>query len=107
MRYVLAVTSAALLVCISACEHKTTSASETVTPDGHKTQAPAGVEVARADRALIRFINADPAGKPRELWSIDSRLFFNVPYKTITPYVDVPTKVLQFRVRETDGPEDM
>ena len=107
MSYLRAVTIASLLVCTSGCERKTTSASETVTADGHKSQAPPGVTAAREDRALIRFINADPSGRPREFWSIDTRLFSDVPYRAITPYVEVPTKVLQFRVREMDGPEDL
>jgi len=107
MRYALVATAIGLLACVSACEHKTTTASETVTSSGLKSQAPPGVVAARADRALIRFVNADPAGRPRELWSLDTRVFSNVPYKAITAYVDVPTKVLQFRVRETDGPDDL
>lgn len=106
MRYALVVAAGTVLACMSACERKTTSASETVT-DGHKSEAPPGVAVAREDRALVRFLNADPTGKPRELWSSDARVFSQVPYKSITPYVEVPTKVLQFRVRETEGPEDL
>jgi hypothetical protein len=107
MRPILTIALAAQLAFIAGCERKTTSASETVTSDGHTSQAPAGVAVARSDRALIRFINADPAGKPRELWSIDTRIFSSVPYKAITAYVEVPTKVLQFKVREANGPEDL
>ena len=108
MRYRLAGTACiALLVLISGCTRKTTSASETVTSEGQKSQAPPGADAARQDRALIRLVNADPAGKPRELWSADTRLFSDVAYKAVTPYVEVPTKVLQFRLRETDGPDDL
>ncbi|MCU1335751.1 MAG: hypothetical protein JWO19_1332 [Bryobacterales bacterium] len=107
MRCALIIAIAALQAWLAGCERRTTTTSETVTSDGQKSQAPPGVDAARHDRALIRFINADPAGKPRELWSLDTRVFSNVPYKGITAYVDVPTKVLQFRVRETDGPDNL
>ena len=106
MRYALAVAVGALLAGMCACERKTTSASQTVT-NRDKSEAPPGVAVAREDRALIRFINADPTGKPRELWVTNARVFSNVPYKSITPYVEVPTKVLQVRIREAEGPEDL
>ena len=106
MRAYLAVAIAGALM-FAGCERKTTSISETITPDGQKSQAPPGVDVARADRALVRFINADPRGKARELWLLDNRVFPNVAYKEVTPYVEVPTKVLQFRVRESDGSQDL
>ena len=107
LRFPLAIAIPIVLTCLSGCERKTTSASETVTSEGHKSAAPPGAAAAREDRALVRFINADPAGKTRELWSLDSRLFSDVPYRAVTPYVEVPTKVLQFRVRETGGSEDL
>src|SRR5207253_433927 len=66
-----------------------------------------GAEAARRDLALIRLFNADPSGKPRELWSGDQRLFSGVAYKNLTPYSGVPTKVLQFRLRETNGLDDL
>jgi hypothetical protein len=97
----------ALFLSLSGCDHKSTSASETETSNGLKSRAPSSTVAAREDQALVRFINADPAGKPRELWSIDTLLFSNVRYKAVTPYVETPSKVLQFRVREMDGPDDL
>jgi len=107
MRYFVAGVTALITVC-AGCGSKTTIPSTTTTSDGQQSQAPAGSDAARLGNALVRFVNADPSGKPRELWMDKDRLVAGVAYKTITPYTEVKPKAeARFHIRETDGLDDL
>src|SRR2546421_10744183 len=108
MRYFTAGIIALIAVCGTGCGSRTESPSTTATSEGQKSEAPAGADVARAGDALVRFVNADPSGKPRELWMDDNRLVAGVAYKAITPYSEVRPKVeARFHIRETNGLDDL
>ena len=97
--------SASTVLWTSSCS-LTTSPSTTTTSEGQKSQAPAGMKAARADKALVRFINADPSGST-DVWMDGMRLFANTAYKTITPYQEVLAHVGEFRLRESGGTKEL
>src|SRR5438105_1961553 len=108
MRYFAAGLTALIAVCGTSCASRTESPSVTATSEGQKSEAPAGADVARAGAALVRFVNADPSGNPRELWLDDNRLVAGVAYKAITPYFEVRPKVeARYHIRETNGLDDL
>jgi hypothetical protein len=96
-----------LLVAAVGCRDTTTQPSTTTTSTGQTSDAPSGKEVASQDRALVRFMNADPAGKPRELWIDNVRLFGDVEFRSITPYLQVPAKAVKAIVRERNGVDEL
>lgn len=84
-----------------------TSPSVTTTSEGQKTGAPAGTSAAQQGMALVRLVNADPAGKGVDIvWGNDT-LFNNVSYKSITPYRESPRGTALFKLRAADGPENL
>lgn len=95
---------ASTVVWTSGCS-LTTSPSTTTTSEGQKSQAPAGTTAARADKALVRFINADPSGS-MDLWVDGMPLFSKIAYKTTTPYQEVLAHVGQFQLRESGGAKE-
>jgi hypothetical protein len=107
MRFFIAGVTALITIGAAGCSNKTTSPSVTTTSDGQSSQAPAGTDAARLGNALVRFVNADPSGKPREMWMDQDRLFTGVAYKAITPYSEVQTKAAKIRVRENHGQDDL
>lgn len=65
-----------------------------------------GATAARNDKALVRFINADPAGNIDVL--VDgTRTFSNVPYKMATSYQEIPAHVGQFELRQSGRDQDL
>lgn len=106
MRFI-ATTLALTTLWIAGCDRKTSSPLETKTSEGQASEAPAGKAAARKDKALVRFLNADPSGKTRELWLGDTRLFTAIAYRAITPYVEIASQANQFRLREENGAENI
>jgi len=98
---------ALMLFCSVACEKKTTSPSITTTSEGQVSSAPSSKEAAKENVALVRFLNADPSGRPRELWLDKATLFTNVSYKSITPYTEVERIAGRMRLREVNGSDDL
>jgi hypothetical protein len=94
---------AAVIFWTAGCDRKSGSPLETKTSEGQATEAPAGKAAARGDRALVRFINADPRDKSSELWAGDTRLFTAIAYKDVSPYLEIPSQATQFRLREANG----
>lgn len=106
MRFLVTILALSTL-CAAGCDRKTSAPLETKTSEGQASEAPAGKSAARKDKALVRFLNADPSGKPRELWLGDTRLFTAIAYRAITPYVEIPSQANQFRLREENGTENI
>ena len=98
MRYFVTGITALITLCASGCGSKT---------EGQQSEAPTRADAERLSYALVRFVNADPSGKPREMWIDEIRLFRDVAYKAITRYSEVETKAAKIRVRETNGPDDV
>jgi hypothetical protein len=65
---------------------------------GQTSVAPSGKSVAKNDRALVRFLNADPSGRRYDLWFGDSRTYTNVKYQRLTPYDELPASRDEFRL---------
>lgn len=91
----------------SSCTPKTDTPSVTTTSEGQQTDAPAGKDAAKNNTALVRFINADPDGKPLDIVSGDKQLFKDVAFKSITPYMQLPRGVTQFKLRAAGDSTDL
>jgi hypothetical protein len=97
----------ALTVLSVGCSKSTDAPSVTVTSEGQKVESPAGKDAARENQGLVRFLNADPSGKAREILIDNSALFREVAYKGITEYMEVPRQAVKVRLREPGGLEDL
>ena len=91
----------------ASCRPKTTESSVTTTSEGQLTEALPGKTAAALDTALVRFINADPAGKPLDVVTGKDVLFSAIAYKSITEYRLMPRGVTQFKLRSAGATEDM
>jgi hypothetical protein len=107
MRNSIARALAPLVLWSAGCSPETTKPSTTTTSEGQKSQAPAGTTAVRSDAALVRFINADSDAKGMDVWSSGVRIFSNVGYKMIAPYMDLLAHVGEFQLRETGGTEGL
>jgi hypothetical protein len=66
---------------------------------GQTSVAPAGKAVAKQNKALVRFLNADPAGSHYDLWFDSSKSYTHVKYQRLTPYDELPAARGEFRLR--------
>ena len=80
--------------------------SNTVTSEGQNVEAPAGTVAAADADALLRVINADPAGKPINV-EASGVAFESVAYKMITPYMAVPASEGRFELRRPGEAEPL
>jgi len=91
LRHYLVPQLAAVLMFTVACSRETSEKHpvKTTTQSG-STTAPAANDVAKRDKALIRVVNAIPSKPAVDAFAGGSKTFLNVPYKSVTPYVEVP-----------------
>ncbi len=88
-----------LCVAIVGCSsNKTNEPTASTTPAGGST-APAGSEAANQKKALVRFAQAIPGNQRMDLWFGDMKVFSNVAFKEITPYVEVPAERHDFKLQ--------
>ena len=81
---------AAMLILTVACSREASQdQSVRTTSEGGSTTAPPSADVAKRDKALIRVVNAIPSNPAVDAFAGDSRTFFNVAYKSVTPYVEI------------------
>jgi len=66
---------------------------------GQTSVAPAGKAVAEQNKALVRFLNADPGVTHYDLWFEDSKTYTHVKYQRLTPYDELPASRGEFRLR--------
>ena len=59
----------------------------------------AGTSVARRGKSLVRLVNALPGERTIDLSGDDRTVFFDVGYKTVTPYTEIGDNVVKFRLR--------
>ncbi|HKQ74694.1 MAG TPA: DUF4397 domain-containing protein [Blastocatellia bacterium] len=91
---------ATALVFMAACspESQRTEPVTTTTDKGAST-APPAKEAAKADKALVRVVNALPGSAPVDAFVGDTKEFNNVAYKAVTPYKETPDVQRQFTIR--------
>ena len=68
------------------------------------SKAPAADMAATRDVALVRVINAIPAGGPVTILAGDSTAFSGVDYKTATPFREIRDDQLKFKLGSADKP---
>jgi hypothetical protein len=85
---------------LAGCSRIKPTSQDTETNAGGQTSvAPAGKAVAKQNRALVRFLNADPGVTRYNLWFEDSKTYTNVKYQRLTPYDELPATLGEFRLR--------
>ena len=88
------------LAFLAGCGHVKPTSQDTETNAGGQTSlAPAGKAVAKQNKALVRFLNADPRVTRYDLWFEDSKTYTHVKYQRLTPYDELPATRGEFRLR--------
>ena len=77
------------------------------TAGGAASTAPSSESAAKRDKALVRFINADPMLASADLWFGDQAAFSGVAYKTVTPYQELPGERRTFSLRASGKTDSM
>lgn len=90
----------AALFLVAACssEPKQTQPVTSKTDAGTST-APPAKEVAERNNALVRVINTVPGATSFDIFADDQKVFDRVPFKSVTPYRELPDTRHTFRVR--------
>lgn len=87
-----------------ACKsNRDTGAVSTKTAEGTST-SPAAEMAEKKDVALVRVINAIPAGGPVTILAGDSAAFSGVGYKTATPFREIRDDRFNFKLGSADHP---
>src|SRR5467141_4061334 len=88
------------LAFLAGCGSNKPTNQDTETNAGGQTSvAPAGKAVAKQNKALVRFLNADPGVTRYDLWFEDSKTYTRVKYQRLTPYDELPATRGEFRLR--------
>jgi FtsP/CotA-like multicopper oxidase with cupredoxin domain len=91
-----------LLILTAACSSNKVAEESSVTSKGDgKGTAPASAEMKKADKALVRFVNATTESK--DLAFGDMTPFTNVGARDISAYKEVPAERRDFKVLAHDG----
>ena len=93
--------SVALVAVLAGCTNKTNEPTASRSP-GTSSSAPSGKEESKRDRALVRFVQAIPDSNRMDLFFGDNKVFSNVSYKEVTPYIEVPAERHEFKL-QTSG----
>jgi len=88
----------ALLLAL-ACTGTKTEEPVVSTAGGKSDVSEAGVSAARRGKSLVRLVNAVPGDRSIDLSGDDRTVFFDVGYKTVTPYTEIGDNVVKFRLR--------
>ena len=93
-------TSLLALILLAGCSNVKPTSQDTETNAGGQTSvAPAGKAIAKQNKALVRFLNADPGATRYDLWFDSSKTYTNVKYQRLTPYDELPATRGEFRLR--------
>ncbi len=93
-----------IVLLAGACKDtRDTGAVSTRTAEG-TSDAPAADMVENRDIALVRVINAIPAGGPVTILAGDSAAFTGVGYKTATPFREIRDDRFNFKLGSADKP---
>jgi hypothetical protein len=71
-----------------------------VSTTGDKTAvSEAGTTAAKRGKSLMRMVNAIPGDRAFDITADDRAVFFEVGYKTVTPYTEIGDNVVKFHLR--------
>ena len=98
-----AATAAVVLVLNVACDKDAETGAVTSRTEGATTSAPSAETLERADRSLVRVVNAIPGAKAIDIYAGDSAAFSKVPYKKVTPFRQLERNAAAFQIKA--GPE--
>lgn len=91
----------ALCILLAGCSsNKTNQPTASTTPGGGST-APSGQAAATQKKALVRFAQTVPGNQRMDLWFGDMKVFSNVAYKEVTPYVEVAAERHEFKLQRS------
>lgn len=77
-----------------------------VTKTADKTAvSEAGTTAAKRGKSLVRVVNAVPGDSSIDITADDRTVFFEVGYKTATPYTEIGDNVVKFQVRRAGAME--
>ena len=82
-----------------ACTGTKTEEPVVSTAGGKSNLSEAGTTAARRGKSLVRLVNAIPGDRTIDLSGDDRTVFFDVGYKTVTPYTEIGDNVVKFRLR--------
>lgn len=82
-----------------ACTGSKTEEPVVSTAGGKSDVSEAGTSAARRGKSLVRLINAIPGVRTIDLSGDDRTVFFDVGFKTVTPYTEIGDNVVKFRLR--------
>jgi len=87
------------LALIAACAGSSKTKEPVVSTSGGKTAvSEAGTTVARRGKALVRVVNAIPGERTVDITGDDRTVFYDVGYRTVTPYTEIGDNVVKFRL---------
>jgi hypothetical protein len=82
--------------------NKTTEQAVQTKAPGQNSSSPAGADAKKADRALVRFVNA--TAEPKDLYFGDTAVFQNIGNKKVTRYMEVPSERHEFKLMAAGQP---
>jgi hypothetical protein len=93
---------AVLSLALAAACTGTRTKEPVVTKAGNKTAvSEAGTTAAKRGKSLVRVVNAIPGDGTIDILGDDRTVFFEVGYKTVTPYTEIGDNVVKFQLRPT------
>lgn len=98
-------TGAAVMLAAGCAGGKTDRPVVTTKDNGQTSSSPAGTDIARQGKTLVRLVNALPSKTAVDVSGDDRTLFIATPYRTVTSYQEIGDNVVTFRLRAagTDG----
>ncbi len=96
--------SLALTVLICSCSRAPEPPTAVQTTAEGQTTASAA---ASRERALVRFVNADPHQIALDLWFEKERVFSSVAFRDVTPYREVPASRQMFSIRTSGQMQEL
>jgi uncharacterized protein DUF4397 len=87
------------LALIAACAGSSKTKEPVVSTSGGKTAvSEAGTTVAKRGKSLVRVVNAIPGERTVDITTDDRTVFYDVGYRTVTPYTEIGDNVVKFRL---------
>ena len=100
MTYPWSTTGTFLSFALAAACTGTRTKEPVVTTTGDKTAvSEAGTTAAKRGKSLARVVNAIPGQGAIDITADDRTVFFEVGYKTVTPYTEIGDNVVKFKLR--------
>lgn len=92
-----------MLALIAGCAGAKTEQPVVTTSGDGKTTSAAGTEAAKRGKSLVRFVNAVPGETGLDLSADERTTFYNVEFKTVTPYTEIGDNLVKFELRGADS----